>query len=126
MTTTDTAITSENNPLLDFSGLTRFDAIEPEHVTPAINALLAKAVKLVTELEAPMAQVTWTGFVEPLENATEQLGRAWSIVSHLHTVADTPALRAAYNQNQPRLVEFQTALGQNLALFEKYKALQAS
>jgi oligopeptidase A len=126
MTITDTAITPENNPLLDFSGLTRFDAIEPEHVTPAINALLAKAVKLVTELEAPMAQVTWTGFVEPLENATEQLGRAWSIVSHLHTVADTPALRAAYNQNQPRLVEFQTALGQNLALFEKYKALQAS
>ncbi|MCW5298071.1 M3 family peptidase [Herbaspirillum lusitanum] len=127
MTTTitaDTTITPGNNPLLDFSGLARFDAIKPEHVTPAVDALLAKASTLVTALEAPMAQVTWANFVEPLENATEQLGRAWSIVGHLNSVMDTPELRAAYNENQPRLVEFWTALGQNLALFEKYKAVQ--
>ena len=125
-TMTDTANTPETNPLLDFSGLARFDAIKPEHVTPAIDTLLATASTLVTELEAPMAQVSWEGFVEPLENATEQLGRAWSIVGHLNSVVDTPELRAVYNENQPRLVEFWTALGQNLALFEKYKALQAS
>jgi oligopeptidase A len=123
--TTDTAITPDNNPLLDFSGLARFDAIKPEHVTPAVDTLLAKASGLVTELEAPMTQVTWANFVEPLENATEQLGRAWSIVGHLNSVVDTPELRATYNENQPRLVEFWTALGQNLALFEKYKAVQS-
>ncbi|WP_051516411.1 M3 family metallopeptidase [Herbaspirillum sp. RV1423] len=123
-TTTDTAIAPDNNPLLDFSGLARFDAIKPEHVTPAVDILLTKASKLVAELEAPMAQVTWANFVEPLENATEQLGRAWSIVGHLNSVVDSPELRATYNENQPRLVEFWTALGQNLALFEKYKAVQ--
>jgi oligopeptidase A len=123
-TTADIAITPDNNPLLDFSGLARFDAIKPEHVTPAVDTLLAKASALVTELEAPMAQVTWANFVEPLENATEQLGRAWSIVGHLNSVVDTPELRATYNENQPK-VEFWTALGQNLALFEKYKAVQA-
>jgi len=123
-TTVDNAI--EHNPLLDFSGLAHFDAIKPEHVTPAIDCLLAKASSLVTALEAPMAQVSWADFVEPLENATEQLGRAWSIVGHLNSVIDTPELRATYNENQPRLVEFWTALGQNLALFEKYKALQTS
>ncbi len=32
-----------NNPLLDFSGLPRFDAIAPEHVAPAIDQLLAEA-----------------------------------------------------------------------------------
>ena len=31
------------NPLLDFSGLPRFDAIQPEHIGPAIDALLADA-----------------------------------------------------------------------------------
>ena len=31
------------NPLLDFSGLPRFDAIRPEHVTAAIDTLLAEA-----------------------------------------------------------------------------------
>ncbi|WP_413459566.1 M3 family metallopeptidase [Herbaspirillum huttiense] len=122
MTTTDIAA----NPLLDFSGYAQFDAIQPEHVTPALDKLLADASRLVTELEAPMAEVTWDNFVEPLESATEKLGRAWSVVGHLNSVMDTPALRATYNENQPRLVEFWTALGQNLALFEKYKTLQAS
>jgi hypothetical protein len=28
------------NPLLDFSGLPRFDAVQPEHVAPAIRQLL--------------------------------------------------------------------------------------
>lgn len=125
MTTTATTPAPDNNPLLDFSGLARFDAIRPEHVTPALDTLLATASKLVTELEAPMAQVSWDNFVAPLENATEQLGRAWSIVGHLNAVMDTPELRAVYNENQPRLVEFSTALSQNLALFDKYKAIQS-
>jgi len=114
------------NPLLDFSDLPRFDAIRPEYVTPAITALLDDSRAVVTQLEAPMAQVTWENFVEPLENATEKLGRAWGIVSHLNAVADTPELRAAYNENLPKVTEFWTDLGQNLALFDKYKALKAS
>lgn len=125
MTIANTMNTAATNPLLDFSGLAHFDTIQAEHVTPAIDTLLLKATNLVAELEAPTLQVNWTNFVEPLEHATEQLGRAWSIVGHLNAVVDTPELRAAYNHNQPRLVEFWTALGQNLALFEKYKALQA-
>jgi oligopeptidase A len=112
------------NPLLDFTDLPRFDAIKPEHVTPAIEALLDENRAVVAQLEAPMAQVTWENFVEPLENATEKLGRAWGVVGHLNAVVDTPELRAAYNENLPKVTEFWTALAQNLALFEKYKALQ--
>jgi oligopeptidase A len=115
-----------SNPLLDFSDLPRFDAIKPEHVTPAIQALLEKSTAVVSALEAPMQQVSWDNFVEPLENATEQLGRAWGIVSHLNSVADTPELRATYNENLPKVTEFWTALAQNLALFDKYKALHNS
>lgn len=113
------------NPLLDFSDLPRFDAVKPDHVTPAIAALLDENRAVVAKLEAPMPHVTWDNFVEPLENATEKLGRAWGIVSHLNAVADTPELRAAYNENLPKVTEFWTALGQNLALFEKYKTLRA-
>ncbi|HJV49970.1 MAG TPA: M3 family metallopeptidase [Noviherbaspirillum sp.] len=115
-----------NNPLLDFSDLPRFDAIKPEHVTPAISALLDENRTLVAQLEAPMQQVTWDNFVEPLDNATEKLGRAWGIVGHLNAVVDTPELRAAYNENLPKVTEFWTELGQNLALFEKYRAIKAS
>jgi oligopeptidase A len=118
--------TDVQNPLLDFSGLARFDAIKPEHVTPAIDELLAKSRAVVEQLQTPSEQVTWDTFVTPLEHATELLGRAWGIVSHLNNVVDTPELRAAYNENQPKVTEFGAALAQNEALFAKYKALRAS
>jgi len=81
---------------------------------------------MVEKLEAPDASADWENFVQPLERVTERLGRAWGVVSHLNAVVDTPELRATYNENQPRVTEFWTELGQNLKLFEKYKALQAS
>jgi oligopeptidase A len=119
--TTDTT----SNPLLDFSGLTRFDQVKPEHVTPAIDQLIAEAAGVVGRLEAPSADVSWDNFVVPLEEATERLGRAWGVVNHLNHVVDTPELRATYNENQPKVTEFWTALGQNEALFDKYKQLRA-
>ena len=112
-----------NNPLLDFSDLPRFDAIRPAHVTPAIALLLEENRATVSRLEQPQQDVTWDNFVVPLEEATERLARAWGIVGHLNAVVDTPPLRAAYNENLPKVTEFWTALGQNLALFGKYKAL---
>lgn len=117
---------SSQNPLLDFSDLPRFGAVKPSDVTPAIDALLEENKAVVAQLEQSSDAVSWENFVEPLENATEKLGRAWSVVGHLNSVVDTPELRATYNENQPRITEFWTALGQNLALFDKYKALQAS
>ena len=113
------------SPLLDFSDLPRFLEIRAEHVTPAITRLLEENRVVVKQLCDDQTAVSWENFVEPLENATERLGRAWSIVGHLNGVADTPELRAAYNENQPAITEFWTELGQNLVLFEKYKALAA-
>jgi oligopeptidase A len=112
------------NPLLDFSDLPQFETIKPEHIGSAIDSLLDQCRTVVIELEGQSAQVTWENFVEPLENVTEKLSRAWGIVGHLNAVVDTPELRAAYNENQPKITEFWTALAQNLTLFTKYKALQ--
>jgi oligopeptidase A len=112
------------NPLLDFSDLPQFASIKPDHIGPAIDNLLDQCRNVVKDLEGQSAQVTWENFVEPLEDATEKLGRAWGIVGHLNAVVDTPELRAAYNENQPKITEFWTALSQNLTMFTKYKALQ--
>jgi oligopeptidase A len=125
-TSQDATAAGTENPLLDFSDLPRFDAIRPEHITDAIAALLAENRAMVTRLEGPQSQVTWENFVEPLEDATERLGRAWGIVGHLNAVVDTPPLRAAYNENLPKVTEFWTSLGQNLALYAKYKSLKDS
>ncbi len=114
------------NALLDFTDLPRFDIFQPAHVTPAVTQLLDEARQVVARLEAPEAAVGWDVFVVPLEAVTERLGRAWGVVGHLNAVVDTPELRAAYNENLPKVTEFWTELGQNLKLFDKYKALQAS
>lgn len=117
---------TQENPLLDFSDLPKFAAILPEHVTPAMDTLLEMNRAVIQQLEKNTEPVSWENFVAPLENATEQLGRAWGIIGHLNAVVDTPELRAAYNENQQKITEFWTELGQNLALFDKYKALHAN
>jgi oligopeptidase A len=80
----------------------------------------------VNELTNEATPATWPDIVTPLEEANEQLGRAWGAVAHLHGVLDSPELRAAYEGNQTKIVQYYTELGQNLALFEKYKKLKAS
>ncbi len=110
------------NPLLDFSGLPRFDAIQPEHIAPAIDALLADAEAAVKTAET-VSPVTWASFAEPLDDATERLWRAWGQVGHLQAVVNTPALREAYNANLPKVTRFGSALGQSLALYQQYRAL---
>ncbi len=112
------------NPLLDFSGLPRFAELKPDHVAPAIDQLLAEGRATVAALAH--AAPSWDAFVAPLEDANERIGRAWGQVSHLHAVLDSPALREAYNANLPKITQYWTELGQNQALFEKYKALAAS
>jgi oligopeptidase A len=114
----------DSNPLLDFSSLPRFAEINPGHVTPAVEQLLADGRATVQAvLRAP---ATWEGFVAPLEDANERIGRAWGQVAHLHAVMDSAELREAYNANLPKITKYWTELGQNLELFEKYKALRAA
>ena len=115
---------SVSNPLLDFSGLPRFAETKPEHVAPAMSQLLAEA--RVAMRQAEDAPATWESFVAPLEDANERVGRAWGQVSHLHAVLDTPPLREAYNAALPAVTQYWTELGQNLRLFEKYRALRAA
>ncbi|MBI5861536.1 MAG: M3 family metallopeptidase [Rhodocyclales bacterium] len=114
------------NPLLDFSGLPRFDTVAPEHVAPAIRQLLDENRTLVAQLIASEIPVAWETFVQPLIDANERLSRAWGVVGHLHSVNDVPPWREAYNALLPEVSSFYAELGQNLALFSKYQALAAS
>ncbi|ACR29562.1 M3 family metallopeptidase [Burkholderia glumae] len=119
------SVSANANPLLDFSGLPRFAEIRPEHVTPALDTLLEQAEDAVARAADPATPATWADVVETVERVTEPLGRAWGVVGHLNAVADTPELRAAYGENLPRVTEFWSSVGQNLALYEKYKAIAA-
>jgi oligopeptidase A len=116
-------VNPDTNPLLHFDGLPRFDAIRPEHIAPALDVLLPAAndaLEAVTDAAFP---AQWTRMAAVLDVATERLGRAWGAISHLHSVADTPELRAAYGEALPRVTEFWTRLGADERLYAKYKAM---
>jgi oligopeptidase A len=114
------------NPLLDFSGLPRFAEVRPEHVTPALEQLLQHNREVVESLLADNRPPTWENFVLPLDDANEQVSRAWGQVGHLNAVMNSAELREVYNANLPKITQYYAELGQNQALYAKYKALRAS
>lgn len=117
----------QNNPLLNFGrGIASYSEVKPEHITPAIEFLLKRAQSAVDLATDPDTPATWNQLAEPLEDATEALGRSWGVISHLNSVADTPELRAAYGAMLPEVTAFFSSLGQNLALYQKFKALSKS
>jgi len=114
------------NPLLDFTGLPRFAEIRPEHVAPAIDQLLAENRALIARQLSDEVPPVWDDFVLPMEDANERLSRAWGPVGHLNAVMNSPELREAYNAALPKITQYYAELGQNLALFQKFKALRGS
>jgi oligopeptidase A len=114
------------NPLLDFSGLPRFDAFKPDYVTPAVDELLAANRAMIERLVASTGAPDWDDFVAPLYDATEKLNRAWGQVGHMNAVMNSPELREVYNANLPKVTQFYTEYGQNQRLFERFKQLESS
>jgi oligopeptidase A len=112
-----------NNPLLSFDDLPLFDQVQPQHVEPAIDALLADANAALETVTSAEFLSGWQAISAVLDVATDRLGRAWGTVTHLNAVADTPELRAAYNVVLPKVTEFYTRLGADERLYAKYKAI---
>jgi oligopeptidase A len=117
----------QNNPLLTFGrGIAAYSEVKPEHIAPAIQFLLKHAQAAVDTATDPKTPSSWDQLAEPLEDATEALGRSWGVISHLNSVADTAQLRAAYGEMLPEVTAFFSSLGQNLALYQKFKELKNS
>jgi oligopeptidase A len=119
-------MTATNNPLLDITDLPRFDAIRPEHVAPAVAALLADANAALERVVSDAVPADYDAISAVLSIATERLAKAWGAVRHLSAVADTPALRAAYNEALPQVTEFYTRQGGDARLYAKFRAIAAS
>ncbi|HOW76771.1 MAG TPA: oligopeptidase A [Candidatus Competibacteraceae bacterium] len=109
------------NPLLTAIDLPSYAAIQPEHVEPAIDSLLAANRTAIEQLLAASAEPTWENLIQPLEELDDRLNRAWSPVNHLHSVQDSAALRAAYNACLPKLSAYHTELGQHQGLYQAYQ-----
>lgn len=115
-----------DNPLLtmlDSGELPAFEHIRPEHAEPAIRALIEQARTTVAGCLDNGDACNWDNLMQPIALAQDRLGRAFSPVSHLHAVMNSPQWREAYQACLPLLTEFNAEMGQNTLLLEAVQSL---
>jgi oligopeptidase A len=113
-----------DNPLLAAEGLPKYDEIRPEHVLPAVEALVAAVEKDLVRIEKDLRPPSWETVIEELNTAEEWFERVWSPVGHLNAVRNEPALREAYLAAQPKIVALSLELGQSKDIYEKLLAIK--
>lgn len=113
------------NTLLIGQGLPPFESIKSEDVVPAITGLLIELEQELINLEATV-KPTWNDLVEPLQKLEDRLTWSWGIVGHLMGVKNSPELRKAYNEIQPKVVEFINKLSQSQPIYQAFKNLSNS
>ncbi|MFO7593012.1 MAG: oligopeptidase A [Pseudomonadota bacterium] len=112
------------NPLLQMDDLPPFHAILPEHVEPAIDAVLAQNRAEVARLLESDEEYGWDSLVAPLEALDDRLERIWSPVSHMNSVVNNPELREAYEKCLPKLSDYATEMGQNERLYQAFEQIR--
>ena len=119
-------MTHESNPLLADAFRIPFHRIRAEHVEPGIGEALAQAQAAVDAIAADSSPPTWRSTLGELEAATELLARRIAPATHLVAVAETPALREAYNAVLPAISAFWSGLPLNTELWGRLKAYAAT
>ncbi|MEO7414448.1 MAG: M3 family metallopeptidase, partial [Opitutaceae bacterium] len=115
------------SPFLDPAFTIRWSELTPELIEPAISLALTRAEKSVDEIATRELQnLTYENTFLALERATEELNLAWSKVTHLQSVADSPALREAHNAMLPKVSAFSARIPLNAALWQRLKAVAES
>lgn len=122
MTTTTVENSTDSNPLLA-QGLPLFNSIEARHALPAIEQRLAEYRQVLEDIENTGDAVNYESVVDAETLADNALSSAWSTISHLHSVNNTPEWREAYSSCLEPLTRFSNERGQNRALFSAYQAL---
>ncbi|MCE2028077.1 oligopeptidase A [Sessilibacter corallicola] len=125
MSNTETPSTADN-PLLANPLLPPFESIKPEHVVGAIDQLITRNKEALETLLAANEAPTWDNLFAKLEANEDELGKAWSPVSHLNGVLNSQELREAYNQALMKLTQYGTELGQHQGLYQAYQQLVES
>ncbi|MBB11148.1 MAG: oligopeptidase A [Alcanivorax sp.] len=114
-----------NNPLIDYPELPPFSKIQPEHVLPAVEQLVADGRARIQQVLAE-GNFDYAHLVQALDGEDDRLGKAFGPAGHLNAVAQNEALRNAYNSCLPLLSEYGTEVGQNAQLCAAYQTLRDS
>ncbi|MDB6077656.1 MAG: Oligopeptidase, partial [Akkermansiaceae bacterium] len=111
------------HPFLDGDLHVRWSTLVPEAVEPDIRyALTVAAAKLEKICQVTAETATYENTFGELETASELLDLGWGRLSHLDSVCDEPAQRAALNAMLPEVSEFYSSVPLNERLWAALKA----
>jgi oligopeptidase A len=111
-----------DNPLISLGYDIPFDRIRAEHVEPAVDALITRARESLGAIGNDTSEPRYETTLGALEEATDPLERAMSVVGHLESVSTTDALRAAYNAVRPRVSELYSSIPLDAKLYQRLRA----
>ncbi|MEE4329383.1 MAG: M3 family metallopeptidase, partial [Wenzhouxiangella sp.] len=117
-----TGSNDHDNPLLS-AGLPRFSDVRPEHALPAIEVRLREYRDLLKRIAARGEPPGYDDLVIAESLADNALATAWSTISHLHGVNNTPEWREAYQACLEPITRFHTERGHDRRLFDAYRQL---
>src|SRR5689334_19310537 len=115
-----------SNPLVSLQFRIPFDQIQAADVQPAIARLLANAREHLESLAAAQASRTFANTMQALDQLTEPLDYAMSVVRHLEAVTTYPELRAAYNAVQPETSAFYSKIPLHTELWRAIRSYAAT
>lgn len=92
--------------------------IDLNTVKPRIMEILNRNQATIKTLLAQQDPFTWDNLMQPMEEMSDELNKAWAPIGHMHAVMETEELRKIYNEMLPILTEYHTAISQNEQLYQ--------
>lgn len=93
----------------------------------AIEASISEARERVRAIKAvPDGALNYENCLSALDNCADTLDRVWNWLNHLQSVADSPELRRAVNENTPAATGFYASLRLDGELYAKVSAYSKS
>lgn len=115
------------HPFTDPSFAIRWSEHTAERAVPDIEAALLRAQAAIDAIaREDLGTLTFASTFGALERSTEELDFAWDKLSHLQSVADSPAVREAYNTLLPKVTVFHAKIELNPDLWLRLKTFAAA
>ncbi|MGQ3891727.1 M3 family metallopeptidase [Legionella sp. CNM-4043-24] len=107
---------------MSLNALPQFHSLDTDafvqHLDQLLETNLATIDRLLTQPD-----YTWDNLMQAMDDMDDALERFWSPMSHLHAVVNSPELRACYQACLPKLSAYESAIGQNQALYDAVKSI---
>jgi oligopeptidase A len=115
------------HPFLDSDFHIRWSELTAERIGPDLEVALRRAQAAIDAIASQDERaLSYESTFLALERATEELNVAWGKVTHLQSVADSPALREAHNAMLPKVSTFFAAIPLNAELWRRLKTFAES